>query len=195
MRSVDRTRIAVVSAVTVAAFAWVLPSLGAKPSPPLMAGGGLEKPKIPTVSFKGPVTPEAAAVWTSLQKKVPVKFKEEIPYRDFLKFVSEATATKDHPEGVAIYEVPLGLIHAEPGVAVITLPVGTMKLETVLRLALEQLDMEFSVHPDGIVVVTWKDARERGQTDSNARILDRIDALQKQVTELESLIAKSAKRH
>lgn len=208
MRSVDRIRIAAGSALAVAALAWVVPSLGAKPSPkpqfggggigmtphpPYAGGGGPEEPDAPRVYFKAPVSAEAASVWTALQKKVAVPFAAETSLEDFLKFIKTSTSDKENSEGVTLYVDPVGLNEAEKTMSSpITLNLGAVRLETALQLALSQLDLTFWVHPDGIVYITTKTSQDWTANDPNALILDRLEALQKQVAKLQSALDRDA---
>ena len=186
MRLPNRTRIAVIAAGAIAAFAWVRPSLTA--APPVMTPGGLAKEPapdpVPRVYFPAPMTADAAKVWIKLQQKVAMKFGAEVPLQEVLRSVREATKGDEMPDGLAIYVDPVGLTEAEMTMASpITIDLDSIRLETGLKLALKQLDLTFNVHPDGLVVITSANSPDV-QSDASAIILDKLDALQKEVAKL-----------
>ncbi len=199
---VTRSRIAVAFAAVVATIAWLLPSLQARVAPQTggFAGGvptqmavfggggggagGTEAPP-PRVYFRTPITPEAARVWIKLGQKVPLKFPQETPFEEFLKAIKAATADKEDPGGLQIYVDPVGLSESEKTMATpITIDLDGVRLETGLKLVLGQLDLAFHVHPDGLLIITSRASEDGSGQDATAQILDRLDAIQKQVAEL-----------
>lgn len=196
-----RVRIAFAGGLTVAALAWMLPPLGArgtprdpgiKPAPRALMAGGMEEPPPPRVYFRAPITAEAAAVWIKLQQKIPVKYDHPITLGDLLKTINAATRDKDMPDGLSIYITPVGLQDHngnEASAELTNLNLGNVRIETALKLALEQLDCKFTVHPDGIIVISAVNSTEPPSEDPDALILDRLESLQKQVKELRDLVA------
>ena len=192
---VSSGRFAVASVVAVVVVAWTLPALSARvakpsPAPFVPAAGaagaaGAEEPSVPRVYYKAPFSPDAAAVWIKLQKKAPLKFENEIPLDEFLKKFKEAADGKDDAAGVMIYVDPIGLQEAEKTMSsVITINLANVRLETGLRLVLKQLSLTFHVDPDGLLMITSNDSKNSEHDDAESIILDKLDALQKQVAEL-----------
>ena len=206
---VSSGRFAVASVVAVVVVAWTLPALSArvaKPSPAQFGGGGFvpaafvpagaaedEGPPVPRVYYKAPFSPDAAAVWIKLQKKAPLKFENEIPLEEFLKKFKEAADGKDDAAGVMIYVDPIGLQEAEKTMASsVTINLANVRLETGLRLVLKQLSLTFHVDPDGLLMITSNDSKNSEHDDAESIILDKLDALQKQVAELRSFQLRGA---
>ena len=186
------SRFAVASVAAVVVVAWTLPALSARvakpsPAPFVPAAGGAEDdgPPVPRVYYKAPFSPDAAAVWIKLQKKAPLKFENEIPLEEFLKKFKEAADGKDDAAGVMIYVDPIGLQEAEKTMASsVTINLANVRLETGLRLVLKQLSLTFHVDPDGLLMITSNDSKNSEHDDAESIILDKLDALQKQVAEL-----------
>ncbi len=188
---IARNRIAISCVAAVAVLAWLRPSLEAREAQyggGGMAGGGADvaAPAPARVYFKAPMTADAARVWIKLGQKVSPPFSQETPLEEFIKFVRTSTSDKEMPNGLSIYVDPVGLQEAEKTMnSPITINLDNVKLETALKLALSQLDLTFQVHPDGLIIVTSADRRDSGHEDPNALILDKLDAIQKQVSALQ----------
>jgi hypothetical protein len=184
-------RIAVACASAVAVAAWMLPGLKARvaaPAPAGMAGGaasGVEDDSVPRIYYKAPFTTEEAATWARLQKKAPMNFAQETPFEDFLKYLHAAAANKDDADGLMIYVNPVGLQEAEKTMASpITLNLANVRLEKALRLVLDQLDLAFRVDADGLLMIDFKSSKNADRDDVNAMILDKLDAIEKQIARL-----------
>ena len=199
MRMLSANRIAVAVVAGVVVLAWVRPSLNASPPqihPPQPEMGGAPKEDIdlPRIYFRSPITPEAAKIWQKLGQKITLKFENETPLRDFLKAVREATTDKDTAEGVSIYIDPVGLMEAEKTLdSPITINLAGVRLATGLELALKQLELAYSVHPDGLLVITSSRSADAQLQDPTGLILDKLDALQKEVAKLRLEMGASKK--
>ncbi|MDB5349005.1 MAG: hypothetical protein JWN86_252 [Planctomycetota bacterium] len=189
----SRTKIAVACLAVVAVLAWIRPSLEAREAQfeggmggAGGAGGAEAEKKTARVYFKAPMTADAARVWIKLGQKVSIPFAQETPLEELIKFVKTATTDKEMPNGLALYVDPTGLQEAEKTMASpITINLENVKLETALKLALSQLGLIFKVHPDGLLIVTSASGPDADHDDPTELILDKLEALQSQVTMLQ----------
>jgi len=87
----------------------------------------------------------------------------------------------------------VGLVESEKTMtSAVTLDLANVRIETALRLALKQLDLTFRVHPDGLLLISSTTSQDWDGDGAEAMILDKLNALQKQVAELKSLVAPPA---
>jgi hypothetical protein len=199
----NKSKIAWTCAAGIAAMAWMLPNLKAQfgggglgtaqgvaqAGGQAQEGGGMEgQEDPPRIYYRASLSAEATATSLKLGRKVPMRFPNETPLEDFIRKVKELTVDKDEPEGVMIYVDPIGLQEAEKTLAsTITLDLTNIKLETALKLALNQLDLCYYVTEEGLVMITSKDSKNGG-VDANALILDRLDALRAEVRQLRMIV-------
>jgi hypothetical protein len=140
----------------------------------------------PRVYFPAPMTAEAARTWIKLQQKLAMPFSNDTPLEDVLKYIRSATAGKEKGDDpIQIYVDPVGLQEAEKTEqSPVKLSMENIPLSTSLGLLLKQLGLAYHVQKDGLLVITSRDSDDR-PIEPTALILDRLDALQKQVSELQ----------
>ena len=83
-----------------------------------------------------------ARIWNALEQPVPMRFIEDTPLEDVLKYLATATRAP-YGKDIPIYLDPLGLQEAEKSLTstVRNLEFDGVPLKTSLRLCLDQLDL------------------------------------------------------
>ena len=164
---VTRTRIAVAFAM----LAWALPSLEAR-VPAQMGGfgggdGRRDEAPSPRVYFRTPTTPEAAQSGSSSARRcrsVPAR----APWKNSSRRSRRPPPTRKARRDFRSTSIPSASRRRRrrwPRRSRSTST--TCGLETGLKLALGQLDLSFSVHPDGLLIITSRRVRggERARRD------------------------------
>ncbi len=145
-----------------------------------------DKPGIPTAYLPAPpMTVIEAKIRLKLQEKIPMNFPQETPLDDLLKHVREVTVDKvDFPDGLPIYVNPQGLQDADKTPAsTIAINLKGIPLATSLKLALDQLDLAFWIHPDGLLVITNKESEDI-PVGYEGTVLHQLSAIQREVSAL-----------
>jgi hypothetical protein len=99
-----------------------------------------------------------ARIWNTLEQPVPMRFNEDTPLEDVLKYLATATRGPDG-KGIPIYLDPIGLQEAEKSITstVRNLDFDGVPLKTSLRLCLDQLDLTYRIR-DGLLLITSKES-------------------------------------
>ena len=148
--------------------------------------------------LQGAFTVEEAATWARLQKKAPMNFAQETPLEDFLKYFHSAAANKDDTDGLMIYVNPVGLQEAEKTMASpLTLNLANVRLEkAAFGFGARSGSTSRSVSdPDGLLMIDFKASKNADRDDVNAMILDKLDAIEKQVAKLPLASRRNGRRH
>jgi hypothetical protein len=94
-----------------------------------------------------------ARIWDALQRPAPMRFPNDTPLDEVLKYVRGATVTRTYP-GIPIYIDPIGLHEAEKTEqSTVKIDLDGVPLATTLHLILKQLGLSYSVR-DGLVLIT-----------------------------------------
>lgn len=143
--------------------------------------------KAPRIYFGNPITPESAATWTMLQKKTAFRFEQPVSFEDLLKAIIAMSSDKDG-KTLKVFVDPVGLQEASRSMdSKVVMNVANVRIGTGLQAALDQLDLAYSVNPQGFVTIT--SAASIGADDeSNTPLLDRLDTLEKGMAELRAAI-------
>jgi hypothetical protein len=141
----------------------VAPIAGAGPGRSIRNGSdALPDSPVVVVARPAPPTIQQARVWEALQKSVDLPFPAETTLDDILKYIKDSTKSQDLSEGLPIYVDPAGLLEAEKTMqSPVTIDLRGVPLRTGLDLVLRQLDLAWSVHPDGFLAITYVDSQER----------------------------------
>jgi hypothetical protein len=99
-----------------------------------------------------------ARIGNTLEQPVPMRFNEDTPLEDVLKYLATATRGPDG-KGIPIYLDPIGLQEAEKSITstVRNLEFDGVPLKTSLRLCLDQLDLTYRIR-DGLLLITSKES-------------------------------------
>jgi hypothetical protein len=145
-------------------------------------GGGPEaKPTIVHVAAK-PLSKEASKIAMKLQEKVPMSFPDATSLREVVKYVKQCTVDKvNFPDGIPIYLNPQGLQDSDKTPAsTILIDLNGIPLATSLKLALDQLDLAYWIHPDGLLIITSKESEDI-PVDADGVILEQLAALREEI--------------
>ncbi len=97
-----------------------------------------------------------ARILEALDQPIPMRFPNETPLDDVLKYIKQATTTPNYP-GIPIYIDPLGLQEAERSLnSTVPMDLEGVPLKATLRLCLKQLGLVFRVQ-DGYLRITSED--------------------------------------
>jgi RNA polymerase sigma factor (sigma-70 family) len=97
--------------------------------------------------------PRSRKILQKLEEPVSMSFANETPLDDVLKYIRQATTTKEFP-GIPIYADPVGLQEAERSLqSTIQIDLEGIPLRRTLQLILTQLGLAYFVD-DGILVIT-----------------------------------------
>src|SRR5262249_4342005 len=97
-----------------------------------------------------------ARILEALDQPIPMRFPNETPLDDVLKYIKHSTTTPTYP-GIPIYVEPMGLQEAERTLnSTIAIDLEGVPLKTTLRLGLKQLGLDYSVR-DGFLEITSED--------------------------------------
>lgn len=163
-------------------------------APPGAMGGGLgddvdvDVEYAPRVYFREAVTGPAAETHRLLNKSIAFPFANETPLADFLAHVRQETAEDGHPAGVPIYIDPVGLLEADrTPQSPVVLDLHSAPVGRGLGLVLDQLDLAYTVEPDGLIIICSADGKER-MHDPLPYILDELRALREEVKDLKAAV-------
>ncbi len=128
-------------------------------------------PRLPTVHFLNAVRPwfppvvggfsgdsysfvvTGSRILKALERPIPLRFPEETPLADILKYIENATRDRDG-KSIPIYVDPIGLLEAERSLASrVSIDLEGVELKESLRLCLKVLDLRYEVS-HGILVIT-----------------------------------------
>ncbi len=111
---------------------------------PRMAGG---------LRFSSKVEAANARILTALDQPIPMRFPDETPLEDVLKYIRDATRGPDG-KGIPIYVDPIGLQEAEKSLTLtVTVDLRGVPLGTTLNVCLKQLGLAFGVR-DGFLMIS-----------------------------------------
>ena len=89
------------------------------------------------------IIPANARILEALEQPIPMRFPDEIPLGDLLKYIGKATSTPTDP-GIPIYVDPIGLQEAERSLnSTVQIDLEGVPLKTTLRLGLTQLGLDY----------------------------------------------------
>jgi hypothetical protein len=99
-----------------------------------------------------------ARIWETLDRPIPMRFLDDTPLEDVLKYVRGATIGQSG-KGISIYIDPIGLQEAEKSMTstIRNIDLDDVPLKTSLRLCLDQLDMTYRIR-DGMLFITSKES-------------------------------------
>ena len=113
----------------------------------------------PLVPLRSSRIVSKARILEALERPIAMRFIEETPLEDVLKYIAMATSTPDHP-GIPIYVAPAALQAAERTLqSTVSIDLQGVPLKTTLRLCLEQLGLVYRVE-DGCLQITIEDLIE-----------------------------------
>jgi hypothetical protein len=99
---------------------------------------------------------ENARILQALRRPIPMRFANDTPLDDVLKYIKQATTTPEYP-GIPIYVDPIGLQEAERSInSTVTINVEGVPLRETLRLCLGQLGLRYEVW-EGRLRITSED--------------------------------------
>jgi len=115
------------------------------------------RPWLPRVAegFFVPAKVEAsnARILKALDQPIPVKFPDETPLDEVLKYVRDATKGPDG-KGIPIFVDPIGLQEAEKSMtSTVTIDLEGVALGTTLEVCLKQLGLAYAIR-DGFLMIT-----------------------------------------
>jgi hypothetical protein len=142
---------------------------------------------LPTVHLVSRSTPASARTWQVLWKPLDMPFPNETALGDVLEYVRKATCDAEaFPDGLPIYVDPNGLIEMEKTTdsPIEAIDIRGIPLASSLDLLLKQLGLTFTVHDDGLVVISSETLLGGSVTDSNALMLDTLSKLNAEVSAL-----------
>ena len=101
-----------------------------------------------------------ARIIEALEQPVPMRFEDEAPLSDVLKYIKAATRNSSGT-GIAIYVDPIGLSEAQQTMTstIRNIDLEGVPLKTTLHLLLDQLELSYSVR-SGMVVITSKESEQ-----------------------------------
>jgi hypothetical protein len=120
------------------------------------------RPWFPPVS--GSPYLENARIRDRLERPIPMRFADETPLDDVLKYIKQATTTPDYP-GIPIYVDPIGLQEAERSMnSTVQIDLEGVPLRESLGLCLKQLGLTYEVK-DGRLRITSVDEEPEADLD------------------------------
>jgi hypothetical protein len=130
------------------------------------------KMAVPVGTDPGPIEAKderSQRIAAELGKPIDMKFANETPLEDVLKYVRSATMSPAFPEGIPIYVDPVGLQEAEKThTSPVTINLTQVPLRTTLKLLLEQVGLAYQIK-DGLLKITSMssedEARDAGGPD------------------------------
>ena len=103
------------------------------------------------------ITSANARIHEALEQAVPMRFPQETPLEDVLKYIQSATRGPDDKR-IPIYVEPVGLQEAEKSMtSTVAIELEGVALKTSLRLCLKQLCLSYSVR-DGLLLITSEES-------------------------------------
>jgi hypothetical protein len=172
-----------------AAAAWL--ALGTPAGAQGFDGGcAIEEP--PPVKIRELTGPEAET-WVKLNQKLSLPFQNETPLVDVLGYLAEATSGGQEKGGVQFFLDPQGLLEAEKTPQTpVQITLNEIPARTGLRLLLDQLDMEYVVTTEGVVVITTPDRIRRFMDPATAVVEKQaeVHALRSEVARLREELAR-----
>ncbi len=95
------------------------------------------------------LSPRTKAIHQALERPLAMNFADETPLEDILKYIKQATTTRDNNSGVPIYVDPVGLQEAEKSMtSTIKIEIDGKPLSATLPLVLGQLGLAHCVKDD-----------------------------------------------
>jgi RNA polymerase sigma factor (sigma-70 family) len=100
-------------------------------------------------------------VFSRLAEPIPMRWADETPLEEVLRFIKESTKSSQFPGGIPIYVDPIGLQEAEKSEqSTIKMDLEGVPLRRTLQLLLAQLGLTYMVR-DGMVHITSEQAAEQ----------------------------------
>jgi hypothetical protein len=97
--------------------------------------------------------PDSQATLRKLDKSIAMRFPNETPLQDILKYIKAATSSKND-QGIPIYVDPVGLQTVSKRMtSPVTIDLEGVPLRTTLGLLLHQIDLRYTV-VDGVLIIT-----------------------------------------
>ena len=82
-----------------------------------------------------------------------MRFPNETPLEDVMKYVADQTKNAQFPAGLEFYPDPLGLQEADKSLSSpVSIDLDGLALGVTLRLVLKQLDLAYGVDKEGTIV-------------------------------------------
>lgn len=153
-----------------------------------------DEEEAPRIYVRLPYGPDALATYQKLQQKIDMPFSQETPLGEVLKYVvdqltpidKDGKPLSDDPP-LQFYVDPNGLQEVEKTIdSPIVLDLKKIPTSTALELSLKQLNLEYSVHPDGIVVIDAEGSNGSNQQEPMLLILNELRQLRSEVAHLRS---------
>jgi hypothetical protein len=95
-----------------------------------------------------------ARILEALERPIPMRFPNETPLEDVVKFIQAATSGPDD-HGIPIHVDPVGLNEAEKTItSPVVVDLEGVPLKTSLRLILRELGLEYGVR-EGVLLITY----------------------------------------
>jgi hypothetical protein len=114
--------------------------------------------------FDDTVDPKAEAqtqaILEALKKRIPMPFKEEIPFEEVIAYIIKESKTPALPNGIPIYVDPIGLNEADKTMqSPVSLDLEGVALRKSLKLVLDQLGLVYNVK-DGLLTITSSNSED-----------------------------------
>jgi len=129
-------------------------------------GGGADLPK-PKKTFAAPSArshgkdPRSLLILNKLDDMLALKFPNETPLEEFLRYIKDGTKSSEMRNGIPIYVDPIGLQEAEKSInSTIQIDVEGVPLRRTLQLVLRQLGLAYLVE-DGMIYITSQESFEQ----------------------------------
>jgi hypothetical protein len=98
-----------------------------------------------------------ARIMAALEQPVPMRFPDETPLEDIVKYI-KAAATGPDGKTIPIYVDPIGLQEADKNTnSTMVIDLEGVALKTSLRLCLAQLDLAYNIR-DGVLLITSEES-------------------------------------
>jgi hypothetical protein len=103
------------------------------------------------------INPANARILEALDRPIPMRFPDETPLGEWLKYIGAATSTRSDPGGIPIYVDLIGLQKADRYVnPTLRIDIEGVPLRTTLRLGLTQFGLDY-VLEDGYLRITCEE--------------------------------------
>ena len=97
------------------------------------------------------------AIQAKLDSPIAITFRSETPLEDVIKYIKQATAGGDLPQGLPIYVDPVGLQEADKTLAsTVQIDLEGLPVRRALGLMMDQLGLRFTVD-DGLLIISSGD--------------------------------------
>jgi ribosomal protein L7/L12 len=102
--------------------------------------------------------PRSRFIRSKLDEPVAMRFSDETPLDDVLKYIQSSTKSPEMPNGIPVYVDPIGLQEAEKSLtSTVRIDLEGVPLRRTLQLVLKQIGLVYHVE-DGMIFITSKES-------------------------------------